>query len=174
MIQQVTFFEWPSCAGKSTAVDTLLWKYPNIFHINKDKVKWLISDYSSKNEIHRDTLKQMLLWMAKIAIDNWLSVFLEWQKQIVSEILNYTKNKNLNIGYVNLEAPLVVLENRFQDRLIECENKWIKISNTSVEWLRRRYDIYQAEKIEKWITLDTDLLTKEEVVNEIEKYLWIK
>ena len=172
MKQTIIFFEWPSCAGKSTAVNTLLSKHPNVFHINKDKIKWLISDYSSKNESYREILKNMLLEMTKIAIDNGLSVILEGQKEISDEISEYTKNKNIDIKYIHLEAPFDILEQRFQSRIIECEKKWIKISNTSVEWLKNRFNIYQNEKYDIWITLDTSILSEEEVIKQIEKYIW--
>jgi deoxyadenosine/deoxycytidine kinase len=173
MNQQIVFFEWPSCAGKSTAVSALLWEYPNIFHINKDKVKWLISNYSSDNPLHIKILHKMLLSMTQIALDNWLSVFLEWQKLLATDILNYTNNSNIQVNYINIEAPFEVLKKRFDQRVIECEEKWIKISNKSVEWLKNRYNIYQSEKYSEWINIDTSILSEEEVVDKIKKYIWI-
>lgn len=173
MKQQIVFFEWPSNAGKSTAVGTLLEKYGNFFHINMDRIKWSISDYSNKNPKHKEMLQEMIQSMALIALDKWMSLIIESQRQLINTILNLPQSEKFDIKYINIEAPLSLLKERFQERVENAKREGRKLGNTSEDKLIEIYNNYQDNKFTQWITLDTHKLSEEKVVVEIEKYLWI-
>lgn len=168
MKQQIIFIQWPSTAGKSTAVESILENRKRFFHINKDRIKWFISDYSSENVRDRIMLQDMLLSMINISLEKWLSLIVEWQHELIEKI---SKSENIEIKYINIEAPLSVLKYRFHKRL-ESVSRWLwKVSNKSEDKLVEIYEKYKKNKFIDWITIDTDKLSKEEVVKEIEMYI---
>jgi thymidylate kinase len=170
MKQHVIFFEWPSNAGKSTAVKTLLEKHGRFFHLNMDKIKWLISDYSNKNKWDKIMLRNMIHSMAKIALDEWFSLIIESQKQLV-DVIKKSSN-NIDVKCINIEAPLDTLKSRFRLRVEWARKEGRKLGNTSEDRLVDIYNDYNKNKFTEWITLDTSKLSKEEVVREIETYIW--
>lgn len=171
MNQKIVFFEWASCAGKTTIVDSLLSRHPNVFHVSKDQIKWLISNYSGKNQQHSKVLEKMLLDLTKTAIEDGFSVFIESQKKLISDILSFTEDKNVDIKYVNIEAPYNILLDRFRTRIKKAKLEWTNISNTSEEWFIERYNNYEEWKFIDGITLDTDKLSLDEAINRVEKYI---
>lgn len=172
MKQQIIYISGPSNAGKSTAVSGLMKKYPRFFHIHIDRIKWLISDYSNTNTEDYMMLQQMLGTIAKIALDKGLSLFVEWRKSLQDMIFSMSEGKGIEAKYVNIEAPLSVLKERFFERVENAQREGRRLGNTSVEKLIALYDEYQHDKTSTWITLDTSILSGEEVVAEIEKYMW--
>ncbi len=173
MKQRVVFFEWPSCAGKSTAVDTLFRKVRNTFRINKDTIKRLISDYSHSNEKHHEMLEQVLKNMCETALNNWMSLFIESQKQLTNHILEYSKNKDISFFYINIEAPLDILKERFEEKRKNLEKRWIIVSYWYDDLLLDIFHKYHENKFLNWITIDTSKLDEKQVISEIEKYLEI-
>jgi hypothetical protein len=171
MKQQIIFIEGPSTAWKSTAVGTILNKYDRFFHINKDKIKWLISDYQNRVDWDREMLGVILLSMCEHALNNWLSLIIEWQRELEKSILELSEWKNINVKYINIEAPLELLKQRLIERVEESRKLWIKLWNTSADKLVILYNLYLENKYIQWITLDTSILNKEEVVQKIENHL---
>lgn len=168
MKQQIIFIQWPSTAGKSTAVETILENRKRFFHINKDRIKWFISDYSNKNIWDKIMLNNMMLSMVTIALKRWLSLIIESQNGLIDYI---SKLEDVEVKYINIEAPLDILKYRFNKRL-ESVRKWVgKVSNKSEDKLVEIYKNYKKNKFVDWITINTNELSKEEVVREIEKYI---
>ena len=64
-----------------------------------------------------------------------------------------------------------LLKQRLTERVTESQKLWIKLWNTSHAKLLDLYKLYLKNKYTQWITLDTSILNREEVVQKIEEYL---
>lgn len=171
MNKKVIFIKWPSCAWKSTIVKSILEKHEELFHINKDRIKWLISNYSNQNQHHLSMLDDMLVSMTKIALNNWMNVIIEWQSKLYTLLESYLSENDIEILLIYIEAPYDILEKRFYERLRDVELNWWRVANKSIDRFREIYDEYISEKKENILTLDTSILSKDEAINKAIKYI---
>lgn len=164
------FLYWSSCAWKSTLVKSMLEKSSNMFHLNIDKIKWLISDYNNQNNSYLNTLDEMLVSLAKTAIKNEMNIIYEWKSPyIFNKLESFLKELDIKVYQINLEAPLEILKERFLQRLKDVEINWWKVSNKSLDRFIEIYNEYIDTKKEDILTLDSSILSKEEMILELEK-----
>lgn len=119
-------------------------------------------------------LEKMFINMCEVSLDAWMSLFVESQKHLVDNILEVSNSRDVDIKYVNIEAPLEVLIKRFSQRKQDLQKIWIDLPYSYEDKLLGIYYDYKNSKISDALTLDTSLLSKQEVVDEIEKYLGYK
>ncbi|MDD2870529.1 MAG: zeta toxin family protein [Candidatus Gracilibacteria bacterium] len=164
------FLYGSSCAGKSTLVKSMLEKSSNMFHLNIDKIKWLISDYNNQNNSYLNTLDEMLVSLAKTAIKNEMNIIYEGKSPyIFNKLESFLKELDIKVYQINLEAPLEILKERFLQRLKDVEINGGKVSNKSLDRFIEIYNEYIDTKKEDILTLDSSILSKEEMILELEK-----
>lgn len=172
MTQRAIFIYWPSCAWKSTVVKHILEKSSNMFHISIDRIKWLISDYSNQNKLYINTLHEMVLSLAKISLDNWMDIIVEWKSPYIYDKLDlYINSLNIDIFEINIEAPFEVIKERFFQRMKEVEETWWRVWNKSIDKCKEIFDEYLNSKKKNILTLDTSILSEDETTFEINKLI---
>lgn len=172
MTQKIIFIYWPSCAWKSTFIKRLLESSKNMFFVSRDRIKWLISDYDRTNTLHFNTLTSMLISMIKIALNNWLDVIVEWKNDLfLNELRWYLASEKVKIYEINIEATYSVIKERFQQRLVNVEKTWWKLSNTSEDRLLEMYNEYMKFKKKDILTIDTSIFSEEEVFKKGKEYI---
>ena len=173
MVKYIIVLNGPICAGK-TAVSKLLMKKDGVFHGSYDKIKWLVSNYSAENELHRDISKEITFSAVLKAIQLGFSIVIDGGHKDYRD--RYQKLANeYNYVYlsVNIEAPLEILEKRFLER-VACvkEKNNENIAVTTLENFNSRYKWYiNTNKDPEGETFNSKELTPEEIVIEIEKLI---
>ncbi|MDD5050856.1 MAG: AAA family ATPase [Candidatus Pacebacteria bacterium] len=162
-----------SCAGKSTIIESLSAKVPELFHLSTDRIKWSISQY--KAGMHNDMLLEMVFQLGKMAAADGLSLVMDGTPTIESE--NWKKykalaeEKGMAFYEVNMEADLEILKARFEDRVKNAPTSGKKLSNTSMERFMLLYDLHSKNKHEGIPTFYSDKQSVEEITGEILKII---
>ena len=164
----------PMCAGKSTVVDTLM-KRDGFFRGSFDRVKWLISNYSAANCKHKEIAEKIMLQTITGAMDSGLSIVVDGGHSKSREHYKRLAGEH-DFRYIsiNIEAPYEVLKQRFLERVASAKNNGKQnISVTTAEEFDSRYEKYQDSYKDKsaGLTLDSDKLSLEEIVAEIDKFI---
>lgn len=173
MQQFILLINGPTNVGKSTTVELLMSRHEKIFRTAYDKIKWLISDYSSE-KYHTD-VTDLVLVLAEAALNKGFSLVADGALlKKTREKYHLLANKN-NIKFfeVNLEAPFSILESRFHDRIANAKNTGTKISITTLEGMKKVYARYMENQTHNIPTFDTSILTPEQVVVAIEELITI-
>lgn len=164
MNQKIIFIEWPSCAGKSTLTKSIIDNNSNFFHISKDKIKWLISDYSRENKTYIKLLQDILEDMAIKALSSWMNLIIESREKL-EKIIKW----DYEIYHISIEADFKDLEQRLKERVLDSGNTWVKLSNSWTKRLKEIYNIHDQRK-KKWLILNSSSLSKKEIYEEAKKY----
>jgi len=172
MNKYIIVINGPICAGKTT-VTKILMKKDNIFHGSYDKIKWLISNYSAENELHRKIAKEITFNTVLEAIKLNFSIVVDGghidYRDKYKKLAHKYKYKYLSI---NIEAPLEILQKRFLQRVISAKNNNGDIAVTTIEDFNSRYQWYiKTNKDLKGETFNSDKLNPEDIVAEIEKLI---
>ena len=158
------------CAGKSTISKMLAEEFPGVFHISYDKLKWFIVDYSLEKYSGKGIVSRLLSALVKqVAIEN-LSIIVEGDLNLMRNHENYKKialDNNMKFIEVNIEAPLEVVSKRFEERVRNSIEQNKKISVTTEDGMKRRYDAYHEKKRENLPTFDSSKMTAEEIASAI-------
>ena len=71
------------CSGKSTTIQVLKNRHPNVFHSSVDHIKWFISDYSSNKYAAGGSVHRVLLAMNTEAVKASFSLIVEGSAGLV-------------------------------------------------------------------------------------------
>jgi predicted kinase len=154
----------PVCAGKSVTAKYLMDKLPSLFRVSIDKVKFLISDFTTAK--YPLLPNQMVLDLATRALEAGLSLVVEGNRTIQKELWkNYeilAQKYGARFVEVNIEANPDTLVERFKDRVVQAKAKEKKLSFTTIEAMVERNEDYFKMKKPDLLTLSSDELTVEE------------
>lgn len=157
------------CAGKSTTSELLLSELRNSFRVSSDKIKWLISNYS-KNE-HSELAYRLTIALATSAFHEGLSLIVDSNtcstKIAAMSYKELAKSEDAQFMIINIEAPIDVLTERFKQRIINAKESGSKISVTTIERMLEIHGEYTNSKDENNITLDSSILSPEEISQKI-------
>ncbi len=161
------------CAGKTTTANLLLKHYPKLFRVCKDKIKWCVSGYSS--EVHTDLVNNLLLSLAKSAWNNGYSLVIESdpkiQKDMWKEYKKLAQEKGVKFLEINFEAPLEILEKRFQERLEKGRSKIDKFSVKTKEEMWDRYKLYRKYKKSDIPLINSNRFSPQEITDILKKMI---
>lgn len=143
-------------------------RLPRVFNAKQDQIKWLISDYASKR--YQEVLGEMIFSMMEIAFKHGLSVVKEgmWGS---SELLKQLAAKqNVPLFFVNISAPIAVLQSRFQER-VHNQKQGAKIANIDPVRFEKIRRVYEETKIDTPLEFDSSVQSPEEIADEIISYI---
>lgn len=168
MNQFILIVNGPVCSGKTSTVTAIMGKYKKVFNLQQNKIKWLISDYTPDRD--RKAVQESLLLVGERMLENGMSLILEGgsvtQGEMNKALETIGEKHGIKTTYVNIEAPLDVLKERFQERLKVSAERGTKVSFTDDEGYMKRYNAYTAIKGDA-PTFDTSVLLPEEVSEKI-------
>jgi predicted kinase len=168
MNQFILIVNGPVCSGKTSTVTAIMGKYKKVFNLQQNKIKWLISDYTPDRD--RKAVQESLLLVGERMLENGMSLILEGgsvtQGEMNKALETIGEKHGIKTTYVNIEAPLDVLKERFQERLKVSQERGTKLSFTDDEGYMKRYNAYTAIKGDA-PTFDTSILLPDEVSEKI-------
>lgn len=161
----------PSCSGKSTIGSLLAEKFPGMYTISYDKLKWLLSGYD--RDRHRGLIKDIEIGLLEVVCRQSIPIELNFffqDEEAYLKIKSMVEKYNYSLISVELTAPIEILLGRFRDRVRESKQKGIKLSVVSeevfLENVSRRSYVSQGTPV-----FDTSSLNAQEIVGEIRKLL---
>lgn len=170
MKQFVILLYGPPCSGKSATASSLMAKHQGLFRASADRVKWFVSGYGGGP--YRKEVSRVVLDMSASALSQGLSLIVEANARILKRLWPEYKAmaEKHGVAYfeVNLEAPLDVLKERLERRLVTSEAKGKKHTLTEADDLERRYNAYLAHRKASIPTFDSSVLTLDDVAKQIE------
>jgi len=158
----------PSCAGKSTAVDSVMKNKENYFRLSYDSIKWSFSNYVAFK--YSDEIYNLMLIimneMCRVKFDIICdSVIFKEHRQELTEV---AEKYGYKIVSINLEANYDIVLTRYEQRKKEiAENLHKEPTHTSLEKFKELFDRYHNEKDPDAVTFDTGKQTQEEVSTEV-------
>lgn len=161
----------PTGAGKTTVGNLIESKFPSVFSVSFDKVKKLISDYSSGTYPDRSGIDRILSSTASQAIKENFSILLEGDVKLMQDssyYKNLAEEHNLNLIQVNIDCPLEVCYERALQRAQLFKERGIKTFVTTREKFIERYGLYQKYRNSDFPTFDSTQMTTDEILKEIE------
>lgn len=169
MGQFILVINGPICSGKSTIVELLLSRHEKLFRASYDKIKWLISDYSSDK--YHVVVTDLVLTLAEAAFSKGFSIIADGAmlKTMRERYSSFAERNAVKFFEVNLEAPVPVLEERLKKRVVEATRLGTKISVTDTQGMMKIFARYQENKNISIPTFDSSILTPEQIAAEIEK-----
>lgn len=172
MNQFILIVNGPVCAGKTSAIEAIVGNYKKIFRLSQNKIKWLISDYTPDRD--RQAVQESLLLVAEKMLEHGMSLVLEGgsvtQGKMNEALEKIGEKYDLKTIYVNIEAPLEILKQRFAERLTTSAERGTKVSFTDDEGYMQRYNAYLAIKGDAPV-IDSSTHTPEEIAQEIMKFV---
>ena len=162
----------PVAAGKTTVSKAILKKIPRVFELSQNAIKWLISDYNPDTD--REAVQDSLLLVAERMIKEGMNLLLEGgsvtQAAMNERLEEIGLKHDMKIIYLNIEAPLEVLKERFAERVKTAEEQKKKLSFTDEEGYMERYNAYLDLKGEAPV-IDSSILSPEQAVDAIMDFL---
>jgi predicted kinase len=169
MKQFILIVNGPICGGKSFLIDSIMDNYKKVFRLSANKIKFLISDYTPERD--RVAVQECLLILAEKMLQNGMSLVLEGgsvaQGTLNESLYRLAEKYHMNVVTVNVEAPLEVLKNRFEERLATAATRGSKLSVTTDDGYMERYNAYLAIKKDSQKTFDSSTQSPEEMMKEI-------
>ncbi len=169
MNQFILIINGPICSGKTTVIDSIMSNYKKVFRLSANKIKFLISDYNPARD--RTAVHECLVIIAEKMLESGMSLVLEGGSMAqgdLNESLERVAQKHvMKITTVNIEAPLEVLEKRFNERVKTSLARGKKISVTDRDGFMERYNVYLAIKSKSEKTFDSSVLNGEEIAKQI-------
>lgn len=170
MNQFILIINGPVCSGKTSTIDVVMGNYKKVFRLSQNKIKWLISDYTPDRD--RKAVQESLLMVAEKMLENGMSLILEGgsvtQGEMNKALEGIGEKHGIKTTYVNIEAPLNVLKERFAERLKVSAERGTKVSFTDDEGYMQRYNAYLAIKGNDPV-FDSGALSPEQIATEIMK-----
>ncbi len=170
MSQFIQIINGPVCSGKTSAIDAIMGNYKKVFRLSQNKIKWLISDYTPDRD--RKAVQESLILVADKMLENGMSLILEGgsvtQGEMNTALEKVGEKYGIKTTYINIEAPLDVMKQRFAERVKVSAERGTKLSFTDDEGYMQRYNAYLAIKGDNPV-LDSGTLSPEEVAKEIMK-----
>jgi|GEM_PF-1197731 predicted kinase len=162
----------PSCGGKSSINREIQSRFTGVFDARQDKVKWLISDYSSKKyyKKYSEVLEDMLSKMIGVALKHGLSVIKEGMREDPKKLKQLAKRSNVPIFFINVSAPKKVLISRFKDRLT-IPKPGAKLANKCPKRFEQMRIFYENTKVKTSLEFDSSNQSPKEMVDEILKFI---
>lgn len=162
----------PLCSGKTSTADLLLASEPKLIRISRDKIKRFISDYTPDNH-YKIFLDQIMVSFTKQAFENGLNVIIEGSPNldIIVQLKEIAEKHGAKYVEVNLEAPEDVLIDRFHKRLALAKERDFKMFCTTEERMKELNQKYFSLKNTSAKTIMTDVLSQEEVIQELKKII---
>lgn len=171
MNQFILIINGPIVSGKTWAVNVIMDNYKKIFRLSANKIKFLISDYTPDRD--RKLVQECLMSIADKLLENGMSLITEGgsvkQGDLNKSLEDLGKKHGIKVIYVNIEAPLDILKQRFADRLKTSQERGSKLSVTDEKGFVERYDAYMKLKDANWPTFDSSVLSPEEIASGIMK-----
>lgn len=164
----------PMCAGKSTISKMLASEFPGVFHISYDKIKWFITDYSAEKYSGKGIVSRLLSTLVTQVATEGFSIIIEGDLNLMRNHQIYekiAKENGMNFIQINIEAPFEVVGERFEERLRISKEQNIKVSITTEEGMRTRFEVYQKEKHTELPTYDSSKMTPDEIVSNVKGLL---
>lgn len=159
----------PSCVGKSTLIKNILQQKEDYFHLSYDTIKWLFSKYHFYK--HTNSVESILFSILKVICKKNHNIICDYvihpkdRKKVIQIVEKY----NYKIISINLEAPLKILNERFEEeRQINIERKRL---GTTHERFREIYDTYHKEKDKNAKTFDTGKINADSLAKKVFKIL---
>lgn len=159
----------PSCAGKSTLVKSIMLQKEDYFHLCYDNIKWLFSKYHSYK--YTNSIKSVLFSILKVICKKNHNIICDSviNQKDREKVIQIVEKYNYKIISINLEAPLKILNERFEEeRQINIERKRL---GTTHERFQEIYNLYQKEKDKKAKTFNTGKINAENLAKKVFKIL---
>ena len=168
MNQFILIVNGPVCSGKTSTIDAIMGKYKKVFRLSQNKIKWLISDYTPDRD--RKAVQDCMLLIADRMLQDGMSLILEGgsvtQGAVNAALEKIGGKYGIKAVYVNIEAPLEILKERFAQRMKDSAERGTKVSFTDDEGYMQRYNAYMAIKGDAPV-LDSSILSPEQVGEKI-------
>lgn len=127
----------PGCSGKSTLSKALGEKFPGMYAVAYDKLKWQLSGYKGSgnngDEKHSELINKIQLGLFEVVCKQSVPINLDYFLETEADYIACKKIAGNN-GYllipVKLTAPKEVLLARFNDRVESAKREGTKISIT--------------------------------------------
>ena len=158
--QFILILDGPSCGGKTSAATILLDSFGGIFDAQSDRIKWLISDYSSS--IHKDIVHEMTMETVKVALKNGLSILKQGAMFGLEDVEKIAKEFDVPVFVANISAPKEVLDERFCER-IEARKQGARISNVDPVRFSEMCELYHETKMDTPLEFDSSTQSPEEI-----------
>ncbi len=165
-MKKIIIINGPSCAGKSTIIDEFFLYKKKFFWLKYDAIKRFFVDYNPISD--KEKVQELVILVGKNRIDKDENILFENR---IDEVVDYAECKGYSIFEFNIEAPYEILLQRFRERMLNIKTG-IKV-NTSESRHREIYNAYTLHKKNNTITFDTSILTKEEIVLQIIKSVYM-
>ena len=163
-MKKLILINGPSCASKSTIINSLFEIKKDIFWLKYDAVKRFFVDYDST--VDKQKVMDLLTVIAKDRIAKNETILAEGLiDESFQGIRQYAQENGYSVYEFNIEAPYDVLLARFRER-VKNPMPGIKI-NTSEGKHLEIYTRYQNKKSLDALTFDTSISTAEDISRKI-------
>lgn len=164
----------PICGGKTYFARYLGDNSP-LFVIGSDKVKWRISDYSIKKYGGRGIVNTLMFRLIEEAVQQGFSVVVEGNLRLrgerLQDLAELAAEHHMTFLEVNIEVPLKVAEERFERRLKHSKKAGIRLAEKKRSNVEKRYKRYLNDRDPTLPTLDSSVMTLEEMARQFEELL---
>jgi chloramphenicol 3-O-phosphotransferase len=168
-MQKLVFLYGPSCSGKSTLANVIM-ERANFFHVKRDTLKWMISDYHRDNKNQTELLEAVMLQMIEEGIKRGFNILIEGLAMENFEKENALYSSHCTVLPIKMIADKKTLEKRFHERVKSAQNLERKISNLSLDVFWELYKKFNID-LGYGFTIDTSHLTQEELAQRINEIL---
>ncbi len=169
MNQFILIINGPIRSGKTWAVNVIMEQYKRVFRLSANKIKFLISDYTPDRD--RKLVQDCLLSMADKMLEKGMSLILEGgsvaQGNLNTELEKVGEKYGIKVTYVNVEAPIEILKERFAESLKKSEERGSKLSVTDDIGFMKRYEAYLTIKDQAKETFDSSILSPQEIAKRM-------
>ncbi len=169
MNQFILIINGPITGGKTYTISSIMSNFKKVFLLSPNKVKFLISDYTPDRD--RTTVHECVMLIAEKMLTAGMSLLLEggssMQGKLNEALRELAKKHNLKVTTVNIEAPIAVLEKRFDDRVMKSINRGSKLSVTDEKGFMERYNTYLTIRDEAEKTFDSSIQGPGEIAKDI-------
>ncbi len=169
MKQFILIIDGPICSGKTFVIDHIMANYKKVFRLSPNKIKFLISDYTPDRD--RPTVHACITAIAEKMLEAGMSLVLEGgsvaQGNLNQSLHEIATKRGMKVTTVNIEAPIDVLKQRFNERVAISISRGKKISVIDDAGFMERYNAYLAIKDQGQKTFDSSTQQPEEIVKEI-------
>lgn len=155
--------------GKTYAAEAIMSHHKKVFRLSPNKIKFLISDYTPDRD--RKAVHECMILIGEKMLENGMSLLLEggsiMQGGLNTELLLLAEKHKIKVTFVNIEAPISVLKERFAERLKNAATRGSKLSVTDESGFMDRYSAYIGIKDQAEKTFDSSKQSPEEIAKEI-------
>lgn len=145
-------------------------QHEGLFHLSYDSLKWFFSDYVVAKVKYTPDVHAILHAVAETILSLGYTIICDsvLLRENREKIISRARNHGYDIIEINIEANYDILEARFKERVERTKSQQsTRIANTSLDRFKELYEIYINEKNPHAIIFHSDILTPEEIIEEV-------